>query len=63
MLVRTKNAAGMSAPTWGAFAVGNLALYIYTEKYTDLQSIIAFLGTLVVQSAIFILILRYKRKV
>ena len=44
-LLRTKESAGVPALTWAAFALGNISLYIYAEKYFELQSILGQLAT------------------
>lgn len=44
-IVRSRSVRGVSAITWLLFGVANIAVYIYTEKYFALQTIIGFLGT------------------
>ena len=44
-IIKTKSTNGVSAMTWFLFGIANIGVYIYTEKYTDLQSIFGFLGT------------------
>ena len=61
-LIKSKTSEGVSAYTWGAFALGNVSLYIYTEKYTQLQSIIGLLVTSVLQIGIIILVFKYRKK-
>ena len=61
-LLRTKTSEGVSAIAWGAFALGNVSLYIYTEKYTEYQSIIGLLVTSVLQLFIIVLVFKYKQK-
>ncbi len=61
-LLRTKESAGVPALTWAAFALGNLCLYIYAEKYFELQSIIGQLATAALQIYVVVLILRYRKK-
>jgi uncharacterized protein with PQ loop repeat len=62
-LVKAKTSEGVSPITWAAFALGNVSLYIYTEKYSQLQSIIGLLVTSVLQLAIIVLVLKYRKKV
>jgi hypothetical protein len=38
--------------TWFLFGLANVAVYIYTEKYFALQTIIGFLGTAVIDFVI-----------
>jgi hypothetical protein len=59
-LYRAKSAAGASALTWTLFALANLCLYIYVEKFFELQAIVGLLGTAIVDVAIVGLILRYR---
>ncbi|MEE2000153.1 hypothetical protein QWY20_01700 [Alkalimonas sp. MEB108] len=61
-LLRVKNAAGVSALSWSAFAVGNLALYVYTEKYLEWQALLGLLGTALLQVYLIALILHYQRQ-
>lgn len=61
-LLRTKRSEGVPALTWAAFAVGNICLYIYAEKYTELQSIIGQLATAILQVYVVYLILQYRRQ-
>lgn len=61
-LLRTKKSDGVPALTWAAFAVGNLCLYIYAEKYWELQSIIGQLGTAALQVYVVYLILQYRQQ-
>ena len=59
-LIKSKTSEGVSPFTWGAFAIGNVSLYIYTEKYTQLQSIIGLLLTSVLQIVIIVLVFKYR---
>lgn len=61
-LLRVKNSKGNSLLSWFAFCLGNLCLYIYTEKYLELQSIIATLGTALIQLYVIHLIWKYREK-
>jgi len=60
-LLKTKSAQGVSASTWCAFAIGNLSLYIYTEKYDAFQSIFGQLVTSIIQFYIVFLVYKYRR--
>lgn len=62
-LWQTKSGEGTSALTWSLFAVANFCLYVYVEKYTELQSIVGLLGTGVLDVAIVALIFRYRSPV
>jgi len=61
-LLKTKTSDGVPALTWLAFAVGNLSLYVYAEKYTELQSIIGQLATAALQIYVVFLIIKYRKK-
>ena len=59
-LVRAKRSEGVSALSWSAFALGNLAMFVYAEKYFELQAVVGLLGTFVIQIIIIVLTLRYR---
>ncbi len=61
-LLKTKTSDGVPAMTWLAFALGNISLYIYAEKYTELQSILGQLATAALQLYVVVLIFRYRKK-
>lgn len=61
-LLKTKTSDGVPPLTWLAFAVGNISLYIYAEKYTELQSILGQLATAGLQVYVVVLIYRYRKK-
>lgn len=61
-LLKTKRSDGVPALTWAAFALGNISLYIYAEKYTELQSIIGQLSTAALQLYVVYLIVLYRRR-
>ena len=60
-MLKTKTSEGVSPVAWGAFALGNVSLYIYTEKYYELQSIIGLLVTSVLQLIIIVLVFKYRK--
>ena len=51
-IIMEKSAQGVSIATWLLFALANIALYIYTEKYFSVQSIVGLLGTGVIDISI-----------
>jgi hypothetical protein len=51
-LMRTRSAADISVITWVLFGVGNLAIYVYAERYTEWQAILGMLGTAVLDFVI-----------
>ena len=60
-LVKTRSSEGVSLIAWSAFSIGNFSLYIYTEKYTELQSILGLLVTALLQIVIVFLIIKYRK--
>lgn len=44
-IVRARSAAGVSAVTWTLFGLANVALYFYTARYAEWQSIVGMLLT------------------
>lgn len=51
-ILRRKSAAGVSGLTWFLFGIANIGLYIYTEKYSSIQSIVGLLGPATLDFAI-----------
>lgn len=43
-ILRSSSVKGVSPVAWALFGIANIAVYIYTEKYFALQTIIGFLG-------------------
>jgi len=56
-ILRKRSAAGVDWSTWFLFGIANVGLYIYTEKYGDLQSIVGLLGSAAMDFAIALLVL------
>lgn len=44
-IFKDRSTQGVSWLTWFLFGVANIGLYIYTEKYAALQSIVGLLGS------------------
>ena len=61
-IARRKSADGVSLITWLLFAIANIGLYIFTEKYFSLQSIIGLLGTAVINFIIVGMIIALRKK-
>jgi uncharacterized protein with PQ loop repeat len=59
-IVRRKTAAGISVAAWTAFAVANVCLFLYTEKYGELESILGALGTAALNLCIVAAAIRYR---
>ncbi|MDJ0898084.1 MAG: hypothetical protein QNJ55_04680 [Xenococcus sp. MO_188.B8] len=61
-ILQEKTAEGVSLITWFLFGVANIGLYLFTEKYLALQSLVGLLGTAVLDFVILGVALFYKRK-
>jgi uncharacterized protein with PQ loop repeat len=59
-IVHKRNADGVSVPAWAMFAVANTCLFIYTEKYSEWESILGALGTASINVCIVIACFRYR---
>lgn len=61
-IVKRRSAAGVSGLTWFLFGIANIGLYVYTEKYGSIQSIVGLLGPAMLDFAIATLAFsRYNR--
>ena len=60
-LLKRGHAGGVSVVSWWMFAVANLCLYIYTQKYFEVASILTFLGTAVLNVAVALTAMRLKK--
>lgn len=56
-LIRARSAEGVSIATWALFGIANVSLYIFTEKYSAIQSVLGLLVTALLNVAIVILAL------
>lgn len=61
-IIQEKNAEGVSLVTWFLFGVANIGLYLFTEKYFALQSLVGLLGTALLDFAILGVAIFYKRQ-
>lgn len=61
-IARLKSAEGVSLTTWFLFGFANIGLYIFTEKYFALQSLIGLLGTAVMNFYIVGMILFLRKR-
>jgi len=59
-IIRKRSADGVSVPAWALFAVANICLFVYTEKYVEMESIIGALGTATINVCIVIACFRYR---
>ena len=53
---------GNSATAWFLFAAANLGLYIYMEKYFEIQSILGLLLTAVLDFIMLFIVLYYNKR-
>lgn len=60
VIIRRKTAAGVSVAAWTAFAIANICLFLYTEKFGELESIFGSLGTAALNLCIVAAALRYR---
>ena len=51
-IVRNRSVDGVSWVTWSLFGIANVGLYVYTEKYGDIQSIVGLLGSAILDFVI-----------
>ena len=61
-LIRARSSEGVSIATWALFALANVSLYIFTEKYTSPQAIIGMLFTALLNVIIVALALAKRPK-
>jgi uncharacterized protein with PQ loop repeat len=61
-IIREQSAKGVSLVTWVMFGVANVGLYLFTEKYWALQSLIGLLGTAILDFTIVGFVLFYGAK-
>lgn len=61
-ILRERSADGVSAIAWVAFGFANISLYIYTEKYTSLQTIIGMLGQSLIDFSIAFFAIYFRKK-
>ena len=59
-IIKAKSASGVSALTWSLFGIANIGMYIFTEKYTSIQTLVGFLGTAVLDFIIVAMVLTDK---
>jgi hypothetical protein len=60
VILRRKTAAGVSVTAWTAFAFANICLFLYTEKYGEIESILGALGTATLNLCIVAAAIRYR---
>lgn len=62
VMYQQKSAKGVSITAWVMVAVANVSLYIYTQKYDELQSILALLGAASLNICVVLLALHFRRQ-
>lgn len=60
-ILHRRCAQGVSIPAWSLFAIANICLFVYTEKYGEMESIIGALGTAVFNLCIVAAAIRYRK--
>ncbi|MEM9092214.1 MAG: hypothetical protein AAGC93_26220 [Cyanobacteria bacterium P01_F01_bin.53] len=60
-IAKSQSSEGVSLTTWLLFGVANVGLYVFTEKYFALQSLIGLLGTAIMDFAIVFMIVFMRR--
>ena len=61
-IARVKSVEGVSLMTWLLFGFANLGLYVFTEKYLALQTLIGLLGTAALNFIIVGMIISIRKK-
>ena len=61
-ITRRKCVDGISATAWALFGFANLGLYVFTEKYLALQTLIGLLGTAVLNFVIVGMVVSIRKK-
>lgn len=61
-IVRSRSAEGVSVAAWSMFAFANASLFVYTEKYGEIESIVGTLGTAGLNLCIVAAALKYRRQ-
>lgn len=61
-IIQRRSAEGVSIPAWALFAIANMCLFVYTEKYGEIESIVGALGTAGLNLCIVAAALRYRKR-
>ncbi len=61
-LLKQGSADGVSMSSWILFGIANLGTYVFTGRYTAIQTILGFLLTAILNFTIVVVILYYNRK-
>ena len=60
-ILHRRSAEGVSIPAWALFAIANMCLFVYTEKYGEMESILGALGTAFLNICIVVAAIRYRK--
>lgn len=61
-IVKNRSGKDVSLVAWILFGIANIGLYIFSEKYLALQSILGLLGTAAINFAIVFVVLYHRRQ-
>ncbi|MGV6859356.1 MAG: hypothetical protein ACWA5X_10310 [bacterium] len=61
-ILKRRQADGVSLLTWVMVGVANVSLFVYTQKYTDVLTIMALLGTAVLNFTVALTAWYYQRQ-
>jgi hypothetical protein len=61
-ILRSRSAKGVSILAWSMFAFANASLFVYTEKYGEIESIVGTLGTAGLNLCIVAAALKYRAR-
>ncbi|MBN2803405.1 MAG: hypothetical protein JXR91_09945 [Deltaproteobacteria bacterium] len=60
-IVKNSSIEGVSVSSWFLFGLANIGLYIFTEKYFAIQSLVGLLGTALMDFIIVALLIVKKK--
>jgi uncharacterized protein with PQ loop repeat len=61
-IVARRSAAGVSVASWAMFAMANVSLYLYMERFTEPQAMLSGLGTAAANLAVVAAALWYRNE-
>jgi len=62
VMYREQSSEGVSVATWLMVFVANVSLYVYTQKYDEIQSILALLGAAALNLSVALYAIHLKPK-
>ena len=60
-IIHKRCSQGVSVIAWTLFALANICLFVYTEKYGEIESIVGTLGTAFLNLCIVVAAIRYRK--